>query len=290
MKKLLCLLLLFCLIGCKKQEKVIIPVTEDDINNVDYSNAKELDIALHSNSYLLINLSELKVLYAKNNDKKIYPASLTKVLTMDVVLEHCALNDTSSLSEEEMDELIDNDASIAYLQTDYDYTVEDLLYALILPSGADGAKALENYFIDNDLNLVDEMNKKITTLGLKQSHFVNTTGLHDDDHYTTLDDMLLIVLDTLDKAEARKILKTFRTKLSDGTIVSSTLISTQNEYVTVLGGKTGTTDEAGQLMMSFFTNNNRSYMLITADALGHGYKEYYHFEDAITIYKYLFID
>jgi len=288
--KIICILMLiFCLFGCNKEEKVVTLISQEDINNIDYSNMQEFDFDLHSNDYLLINLSELKVLYGKNIDKKIYPASLTKVMTMNTVLNYCSnLDDVSSLTKEQMDELISQDASIANLKTDYDYSIKDLLYALILPSGADAAIALENYFNKNGLDLVEEMNKRANHLGLKNTNFVNTTGLHDDNHYTTLNDLLLIVMDTLKNDEARTILKTFRTTLADDTMVTSTLISTQNAYVKVLGGKTGTTDEAGQLMMSFFTDNNRSYLLMTADALGHGYREYYHYEDSKEVYKQLF--
>ena len=131
--------------SCQKAEELFVAQI-DDIN-VFQNNAVQLNLDLHSNEYLLADLSEHEILYENLCDLTIYPASLTKVMTMDTVLHHVSdLGERSSISYAQINALIAEDASIAYLKSDYEYTIEDLLYALILPSGADGAVALENCF------------------------------------------------------------------------------------------------------------------------------------------------
>ena len=281
---IICLLLVSC-----KEEVVTYTFTSDDINNLDYSNLKEFDFSLHSKEYMLVCLSDFKVLYGKDIDKKIYPASLTKVLTMDTVLHLFEdLNDTSTISEEQLKKLYEDDASLAYLDINEKYTIKELLYALILPSGGDAAVALSNYFESKGYNLVDEMNKLASSLGCTNSHFTNPTGLHDDDLYTTLNDYFLIVLDTLQNDYARKILKSTFYRAHDDTPFMSTLLRSLNDNVNVLGGKTGTTDESGQSVMVFYEKDNRNYMLIVANALGYKQKEYFHMEDILKIFDELY--
>lgn len=288
-KKILTILIICLLLVSCKEEVVTYTFTSDDINNLDYSNLKEFDFSLHSKEYMLVCLSDFKVLYGKDLDKKIYPASLTKVLTMDTVLHLFEdLNDTSTISEEQLKKLYEDDASLAYLDINEKYTIEELLYALILPSGGDAAVALSNYFESKGYNLVDEMNKLASSLGCTNSHFTNPTGLHDDDLYTTLNDYFLIVLDTLQNDYARKILKSTFYRAHDDTPFMSTLLRGLNDNVNVLGGKTGTTDESGQSVMVFYEKDNRNYMLIVANALGYKQKEYFHMEDILKIFDELY--
>ena len=129
------------------QDKQIEFKVEDlNINEIDHSEAKTFDFDLASKSYLLMRLNDFKVLYQKNNDTELYPASLTKVLTMDTILDiTSSINETATFSNRQREELIEDNASIAYLEPNEDYTIEELLYALILPSGADAAVSLENY-------------------------------------------------------------------------------------------------------------------------------------------------
>ena len=116
------------------------PVKKDPIvynyGDIDYEDANELDIELYSNNYLLMRIDDLKVLYCKDNKERFYPASLTKVMTLDVVLNNIKdLNETSSINNEQIQELIKENASLAYINPNYEYSIEELLYALILPSG-----------------------------------------------------------------------------------------------------------------------------------------------------------
>ena len=262
-----------------------------DINELDYSLMKEFDIDLYSKSYMLVRLNDFKVLYGKNIDSKFYPASLTKVLTLDTVVNNVDdLNDTSYLTSDDYNSLINENASLAYLSIDKNYSINDLLYALVLPSGGDAAIALENYFSQNNEDLVSLLNKRCDYLGLNNSHFTNTTGLHDDDLYTSLSDFSKIVIDCLNNDSAKKVLKSFSYTLSDGLTVKSTLKSLENKIsdVEIYGGKTGFTSKAGENIMVLFSYENRSYLLILVNAPGnpYNYDEDYHIKDVISVLEY----
>lgn len=261
-----------------------------NLNDLDYSAWQELDFPLHSYAYSLIRLSDFKVLSNKNNNVAIYPASLTKILTMDTVLTFVDdLNDTSLVTNQQVEDLIKEDASLAYIQRDYEYSIEDLLYALILPSGADGAVALENYFEKKDMNLVKEMNALASSLGCKNSNFVNTTGLHDDNHYTCIDDLQLIIFDVLNKEKGRQILESLYYEMTDGTMLTSSLaFLSSSTNADILGGKTGFTDESGQSVVVLGRKDNRSYLLILCNAYGsYRDRQYWHYDDARTVFDYL---
>lgn len=290
MKKIVStVLILMILVGCKE----VRPMEKFDpsyINAVDDSEAKTFDFDLHSRGYLLIRLNDFKVLYEKNNSEKIYPASLTKIFTLDTVLAKCEdLQATSSLSNAQLASLIAQDASLANLKASKEYTLEELLYALVLPSGADAAVALENYFISRGWNLLDEMNARCKELGCACSQFKNTTGLHDDEHYTSIDDLLLVSLDCLKYKEGREILESLHYLGSDDLFYHSTVNYVSGYNVEVLGGKTGFTTVAGQLIMVFYKKDNRSYLLILSNSDGDSYNEqYYHYEDCLNIFRRLY--
>ena len=261
------------------------------INEFDYSEMKMLDIDLYSNAYMLIRLNDFHVLYGKNINSRIYPASLTKIVTMDTVLNNVNdLSDTSSYTYDDYYELIDANASVAGLEINEEYPIRELLYALVLPSGADAGRALENYFKAHGRDLVEEMNVLVNRLGLEDSHFTNTAGLHDDDLYTCLDDYARIVVDTLLNDDGKAVLKCFRYELEDGTVLRSTLESLNDiGNVTVYGGKTGFTGEAGENIMVLYSHDDRSYLLILAGAPGNPYAgQLYHFNDVNNIIEYLY--
>lgn len=287
MKRVLSIVLISLLLcGCKNDKTVDLQT----INDFKYDEVSDLPFDLHSQEYMLVRASDFSVLYKKDTDKRIYPASLTKIMTLDTVL-HCVnnLDETSYVSSEQVQELIAEDASLAYIHTDTDYSIRDLLYALMLPSGADGAVALENYFTNHNMNLIDEMKKQLINLGCNDTNFMNTTGLHDDNHYTTLDDLLTIVMDVLSFDEGRKLLETRKYEMTDGIKLTSTLMHINDKTAHVLGGKTGYTPESGQSVIVLYTANNRSYILLLANAMGdRSLGQYWHYEDAMELMEKLY--
>ncbi len=258
------------------------------INRVDYSRMQRLDISLHSRSYLLYCVDDNEVLYGDNNNVVIYPASLTKLMTMDaIVSSDVDLEECSSLSDEQHEQLVADNASLAYLSTDYQYSIKDLLFALILPSGADAALALENY--QNDL--LNMMNKRAAKLGMKNSSFTNCSGLHDENLYTTLDDLLLLCRDLLKYDVARDVLSSGTYMMSDGQMLTSSLksICGEDDDLNVYGGKTGFTAEAGENIVVYYRYQDKDYLLLLAGADGDPYEgRYYHFDDVVNIFNELY--
>lgn len=288
MKKVILILICILLCGCNsKPEK---HVDLNSINEFDFSDVSKLNFDIHSKEYMIVRLSDFKVLYQDKNDIKIYPASLTKIMTLNAVLHNVSdLSSRSSFTYEQLIDLINDDASLAGIKVDYEYTIEELLYALILPSGADAAIALSNYFEKNNMNLVEKMNEQLRVLGCNDTNFVNVTGLHDDNHYSTLDDLLKIVMDTLSFEQGRKVLETLHYKMEDNTFLKSSLGFIHSTNAKVLGGKTGYTDESGQSVLVLYKANGRSYLLIVANAEGSPrLDQYWHYEDAMEIMKHLY--
>lgn len=291
-------ILLAILVGCvfvliNILEKEEIFDKEVTINELNYDDMQTLDLDLYSEHYMLIRLNDFKVLYGSGIDEKFYPASLTKIVTLNTVAKYAnSLDDASKISEQDYEDLIEENASLAYLQVDTEYSLKDLLYALVLPSGGDAGKALENYFSNNGQNLIDLMNQNMNSIGCTSSNFTNSTGLHNDNLYTTLNDYAKLVIDTLNNSDAKTILKSYSYTLDDGLTVKSTLSSLDGYFdnIEVYGGKTGYTGQAGENIMILYTVNNRSYMLILSGAPGNPYVagENYHFIDAISVLKYLY--
>ena len=297
----LLLILVFAIIGVTafgiygllhKDIKSDFSIDSLSINEIDYSDVKKLDLDLYSNGYLLIRLNDFKVLYGDKYDDMFYPASLTKILTMDGVLHSCSdfENETSSFSYEQREALIEADASLAYLDANEEYSIKDLLYALVLPSGADAAEALNNYIVNKTgLSLVEEMNEICKEINLTSSHFTNTTGLHDDMLYTSLSDYAKIVIDVLNNSVGKEVLKTMEHELEDGTKVKSSLISlSKRSDIKTYGGKTGYTLEAGMNICVLYEAGNRSYLLVLKNAEGSPYVKQKHIEDVNKIYDYLY--
>ena len=286
-KSLLLLAIMIILCSCAKEQ--VFSVDTSFINRMDYS-AEAIEDDIHSAEYLVIDVSDCDYLFSKDSDVRMYPASLTKLVTMDTVLTLADdLFDMSYVTYDQVEGLIREDASLAYIQRDYPYTLMDLLYALVLPSGADAAVALENYFSARDIDLVDEMNRRMLELGGTNSNFVNTTGLHDDDHYTCLNDLYLVVMDILKYKEGRQILNELKHELQDGTVVHTTMGVAYREHdFSVLGGKTGYTPEAGQNIIALCKYRGRSYLVMFANAYGNRrLNQYCHYDDVERVFEYL---
>ena len=169
-------------------------------------------------------------------------------------------------------------------------TYRDLLYGLMLPSGADAAQALTRLIagsIDNYMNL---MNQKAVELGLKNTHFVNPTGLDAEGHYSTVEDVGTLFQYAIKNEEFLNIIKTKKYTTSNGRITfTSTIEKSKDRYGLsmdyVLGGKTGTTGDAGYCLATIANYNGVDYMLVTAKTIFPSTQPLNN-QDAKTIYEY----
>lgn len=245
---------------------------------------------LYSNKVLLYDPSEEEILYEKGIDDVSNIASLTKIMTtitaIDLIedLDKMVTIDRNVLNE------IPYDASIAGLREGDRVTLRDLLYASILPSGADATTALAHNTVGSTKKFVEAMNEKASSLGLNNTHFANVTGYDIPNHHSTPREILKILEYALENPLFDEIYKTRKYTLSNGLVVKSTL-DTYNRYMGldltgILGSKTGYTGDAGMCMSALFETGGKELILITLGA-PYSYVTPFNLKDTITIKEYL---
>ena len=212
--------------------------------------------------------SENQVLYAKNETKKVQIASLTKIMTAIVVLENTEdLNKKVVVKKSDIDNLDSHDLAAAGFFANESATIRDLLYGLMLPSGADAAYTLARVTGGTQASFVDMMNEKAQDLGLTNTHFSNPVGLDDEKNYSTAEEVSKMFnyalsikgfekIVTTDIYQTSNLNHTFTNHIRKNGIVG--------DYLE--GGKTGTTDKAGLCLASFAYDGDEKLIAITLSA------------------------
>ncbi len=245
---------------------------------------------LYSDKVLLYDPEEKEVLYEIGADEKSNIASLTKIMTTITAIEHIEdLDEVVTIDWGVLSE-IPYDASVAGLKCGDKVTLRDLLYASILPSGADATTALAHNIAGSTKGFVDMMNEKALELGLQNTHFANVTGYDIPNHYSTPKEVLAILEYALENPLFEQIYKTRSYTLTNGLIVYSTL-NTYNLYMkldlsSILGSKTGYTGDAGMCMSAIIKTGGKELILITLGA-PYSYFSPYNLQDTLAVIKYL---
>ena len=211
-------------------------------------------------AYCVINRKDGSIVYSKNMDDRYYPASITKIMTALVTLEHCTdLDDTVVFNSEVMDSISSNSSTLNPVAIlDEEMTVRDALFGLMLNSANECASALAVYTAGSIDAFVEMMNEEAASIGATSSHFMNPHGLTNPEHYTSVYDIYLIYntalkYDIFQDIISRKNYYAEYTR-SDGSEGAVTWESTNHYFtneaeapddVVIYGGKTGTTDDAG---------------------------------------------
>ena len=253
---------------------------------------------LHSPCAILVRLSDKAVLMQKQSDEKIYPASLTKMMTAIVAIENLPdLQEKVELSSSIFQPLYKEDASRAGFLPGEKVRAIDLLYGALLPSGAECCIGLADEVSGSEQSFVKKMNQKAEQLGMNNTHFANSTGLQDENHYTTVKDLSLLLSYALQNKTFREIFTSSHhstaatNKHPDGITFTSTLSQNLKDHTLpggkILGGKTGYTDEAGLCLASLARVDGKEYVLVTAGAKGNHKTEQYDIDDAHAVYKEL---
>jgi D-alanyl-D-alanine carboxypeptidase (penicillin-binding protein 5/6) len=253
---------------------------------------------LNSPNAILLRRTDDFVLMQKNSEEKIYPASLTKMMTAIVAIENLPdLNEEIKLTSSAFQGLYEADASMAGFQPDEQVKAIDLLYGVLLPSGAECCVALADQIAGSEQNFAKIMNQKAAELGMDSTHFENVTGLHNENHYTTVKDLAVLLSYALKNDTFREIFTSPRhstqptNKHPNGITFHSTMFKELGNQNTtdgeILGGKTGYTDEAGLCLASLARVGKQEYILITAGARGNHKSEQYHVTDALAVYDSL---
>ena len=250
--------------------------------------AEELDI--YSKSAILYNMDDDIILYEKNSEERTSIASLTKIMTCIVAIENIDnLDQKIILKSDVFTGLAEAGASVAGFRVGENVTFRDLLMGALLPSGADATRALALNISGSESEFVNLMNNKAIELGLKDTHFENTTGLESSNHYSTVKDISIILKYALKNQTFKDMYTTREYTTTSNLTFYSTLKKISNNYSfdvsNILGSKTGYTDEAGLCMSSIANYNGVNYLLVTAGADYRGNVPR-QLLDAMTIYNF----
>ena len=218
------------------------------------------ELKIDSKSILLIDTDHQKVILTKDAEQKLPVASLTKIMTALVTLEKRQLDEKVTITHDMVSNL--GDYVAIGLKEGQQVSIEDLLYATLLPSAADAAQALAISTGGSISGFADMMNQKATELKLKNTHFSNPVGMNGN-NYSTAADFAVILQAALKNKTFTTIFQSYEYKLKT---VSLTAEKTFSKRPLILGGKTGYTQLAGRCLASNTNLNGVNYVLITLGA------------------------
>lgn len=236
------------------------------------------DPQVNSEAAAVFGIDDKTVVFQKQAFERLYPASITKVMTALVALKYGNLEDTVTVGEESV--ITEAGASLCNIKPGDTLTMEQLLYGLMLPSGNDAGASIAVHMAGSIEGFAEMMNREARMLGATDTHFLNPHGLHDENHYTTAYDLYLIFNEAFSYPEFRSIIgaKEYTASYTDGEGNAKTQTwKNSNRYLTgerevpagltVLGGKTGTTQAAGYcLIMASEDPEGRDYISVVLKA------------------------
>ena len=265
--------------------------------NIVYAADNDADAPeISSGAAVLIDNKTNRVLYDKNANERMFPASTTKIMTAILVLENCDLDETVTASYDALMSIPEGYVT-AEIQGEEQFTVEQLLEMLLVHSANDAANVLAEYVGGSIESFISMMNTKVNELGLTNTHFTNPYGLQEDNHYTTAYDLAEIMQYCIQNDDFRRIAGSVScsipaTNKSGVRSYTSTnqliLPDSPNYYSYVTVGKTGFTTEAGRCLVSCaYRNDIELTCVILGGTLSpDGISS--RFTDSITLYEYGF--
>ena len=266
------------------KEKTAVPDIQVDLESLDSPYAVVIDSVSGT------------VIGSKRGDEVIYPASMTKIMTVLVAIEQIEdLNETIQMSYDYYDALYAADASRAGFEPGEDAVIRDLLYGAMLPSGAECCMELSVQAAGSEAAFAELMNQKVQELGLTQTHFMNSTGLHDENQYTTPHEMAKILQEALRNKTFREVFTTHSYTVQptavhpDGFTFQSSMFKNMESALVIngeiRGGKTGFTEAAGHCLASMAEIGGREYIQVTAGWAENPRTNSYHINDAYLGYN-----
>ena len=247
---------------------------------------------------MLVSMDTDEILYSNNIDQKMYPASLTKIMTVILMLESEKYDPAGKVAmTKEVQRLISGTGSaVSNLQIGEEITQLDLVYTVLMSSFGDCAYLAAIYYGGSVEGFVVQMNEKAAELGLTGTHYSNPVGLHEDENYTTARDVYTLMGYALKNETFKTVCGASRytieaTNMSGKRTLSTTnflLDNTTNYYYQYAkGGKTGYTDEAGRCLVSFASYNGYNYMCVLMNCPPNADKRYEFIESA-ELYRWAF--
>lgn len=224
---------------------------------------KNSDSVMTAGASLIVNDTTDEMLFSRNIYKKMYPASITKIVTALVTLKYANLDDVVTISHNAAN-ITEYGATLCGFKEGDQIKLKRLLYSLLIHSGNDAGIAIAEHVAGSEEAFAEMMNQEMRDLGASGSHFTNSHGLHDEQHYTTAYDMYLVFHELLQYDTFLKIINcpSYKAKFKGADGKSKTLqFQSTNRYligrasapkgVKVIGGKTGTTSAAGSCLILY---------------------------------------
>ena len=250
------------------------------------------EISITSTHAGVYNADNMELLYGKNEQDKIAIASLTKLMTAVVSIENIPnLEDKITVDYDIISKTLDPELAVAGIYDGESLTYYDLLATMLIPSGADSAVFLSNVVFDSQEKFIENMNIKAQEIDMNNTRFSNVTGLDDENNYSTIEDVAKLLGYVLKNDTLKEIISMKSYTTTDGEItVSSTITrSAQRSGITldyVLGGKTGTTGDAGICLASYTVDEDNTIISIVTGASMYSTIPY-NIIDSEKLYKYI---
>lgn len=234
------------------------------------------DPDIQAKAALLVDANTGAIVYAKNEHQELYPASLTKIMTALLVVEAIDKGQLSldqEVTASSTIESLDTDGSTANIKPGEIMTVEQLLYCMLVVSANEACVILAEAVSGSVDAFVDQMNEKAQALGCENTHFVNPTGLHDSQHYTSAWDLYLITKEALTHKDFVRISDTGDVTLPATNLHEARALHSTNYLISVWrsrgyinknahGIKTGSTSEAGHCLVSSAAKGSLSFISV----------------------------
>ncbi|MBQ6717527.1 MAG: D-alanyl-D-alanine carboxypeptidase [Clostridia bacterium] len=252
-------------------------------------------VEITANAAMLVSLDTDEVLYEKNADQQVYPASITKIMTTLLILESDKYSPDAkiAMTEEALDLISGTGSSVSLLKVGEEISQLDLVYMVLMSSYGDCALLAATYYGGSVENFVAMMNTRAAELGLTGTHYENPIGLHHEENYTTARDTYILTKYALQNETFKEVCEstrhTVKTSLSGERVLSTTNFlqdNTTNYYYTYAKGvKTGYTDEAGRCLVSTASYNGYNYMCLVFGCPPNGKN---HFTESKELYRWAF--
>ena len=264
----------------------------ENFTNENTLSYRDVNFNMYSTNALLINLTTGEMMFERGANARVYPASLTKMMTVLIGIEQ--IHSDTMIVRADFTRLMLANASVVGFEYGEERTSMEVLHGAMLSSGADATATIAYHVAGSYDAFVKLMNARARELGMYQTNFVNTSGLHDEDQYTTAYDIAILLRYALGNPRFREVFTTrdypFITLFGEQRIMSSTLFA--NMWTTefmggeVIGGRTGFTNAAGRCLASLATNGVDEFILITFGADRYAANQAAHIFDALMIYEY----
>ena len=231
---------------------------------------------IYSQAAILVDSKDGTVIYEKNSNERMFPASTTKILTGIIAIEKCSLDEKVVASENAINS-IKSGYTNANIQVGEELSMEDLLYALLIKSANEAANVIAEHIAGSTENFANLMNEKAKELGCQNTHFVNANGVHDDNHYTTASDLAIIAEYCMKNDTFRKIVATESYTLpatpqypgDDRVLKNSNSLQIPGHayyYPYAIGMKTGFTSQAKNCLIAASKKNDLELISIVLHA------------------------